>query len=396
MISRRHFTIGLCSCATGLTSGCIATTDDGRPIHEIASVPTNYSPERNDTEEAGIWLQMQKDEEKTKRSVVRIKNAKLDAFIDDLSCRIGGQYCGDMRKYIMRIPAFNATMAPNGMMSIWTGLMLRCKTESQLAAVIGHEFGHYLRRHSYQRIVDIKARADFIAVLSIGVAAAGLPPALTDLASLGMTGGIYAFSRDNEREADTIGLEKLADAGYDPFEAAEVWRRLTKESAASGKEKTRDVFTATHPDPLERIETLEAAARRRGKPIIPPPDRLQAALEDIRLDLLLDEIKKNKHEQTLALFDILMEDGYRKGETLFAKGELFRHRNKKDDTDSAIKFYQEALADSFAPPDTHRSLGLIYHKAGRKDEAATHIRRYLNLKPNAVDKQMLLSYIGSV
>jgi predicted Zn-dependent protease len=372
----------------------MATTDDGRPIREIASVPPNYKPERNDSDEAGIWLQMKKVEERTKHSSTRIRNAKLEAFIDDMTCKIGGKHCNDMRKYILRVPAFNATMAANGMMVIWTGLLLRCKNESQLASVIGHEFGHYFRRHSVQSVRDQKARLDFMAVFSLGVAVTGMPYGITEMANLGVTGGYFAFSRDHEREADIVGLEKLADAGYDPFEAAEIWRRLNVERSVVDQDRYKDMFYATHPDPHERIENLEAAAKLRGRPAIPPPDRLQAAIEDIRLDLLLDEVKKNKPEQTLAFFEILLEDGFRRGEVLFAKGELFRHRNKGDDIDKAIELYHKSLDDPSSPPETYRSLGLIHHKAGRKEEAATNIKRYLGLRPNSVDRQMLLSYIG--
>ena len=66
-------------------------------------------------------------------------------------------------------------MAPNGMMVVWTGLLLRAQNEAQLAAVIGHEAGHYIKRHSLKTWLDAKARTDLMAFLSIGLAVGGVP-----------------------------------------------------------------------------------------------------------------------------------------------------------------------------------------------------------------------------
>ena len=67
--------------------------------------------------------------------------------------------------HLVRTPLFNASMAPNGMMQVWTGLLLRVDDEAQLAAVLGHEFGHYLARHSTERLRDAKSRSAFGAFL---------------------------------------------------------------------------------------------------------------------------------------------------------------------------------------------------------------------------------------
>jgi predicted Zn-dependent protease len=394
MISRRNFTLGLCSCASGLTGACMGTTDDGRPVREIASLPPGFRPENLSSDEAGLWLTVQKAEDDVKRSPIRINSKKIMDFIDDVTCRISGNYCKDMRKYVIREPTFNAGMYPTGMMVINTGFLLRCNSESQVASVLGHEFGHYLRRHGLQGQRNRVAAMDGLAVFGLGVAAVGLSPRITDMAGIIAIGNVFAYGRDQEREADAVGMEKMVEAGYDPFEAAEIWSRLKRERDAVVGAKQGDPFFATHPAIEERLETLRSIANAKGRPAVPPPNRLMAAIEDIRIDLLLDEIKKNRHEQTLELFNMQQEDGQRLGEVLFAKGELFRYRNKPDDIETAVKLYQDALADKFAPPETHRSLGLMHHKAGRKNEAATHLRRYLALKPDAVDKQMLLSYIG--
>ena len=57
------------------------------------------------------------------------------------------------------MPQFNAMMAPNGMMLVWSGLLLRVENEAQLAAILGHELGHYLERHSVEQLRAAKDRA---------------------------------------------------------------------------------------------------------------------------------------------------------------------------------------------------------------------------------------------
>ena len=79
---------------------------------------------------------------------------KLHAYVEDIACRLGASHCPDIRVHIVRTPWFNASMAPNGMMQVWSGLLLRADNEAQLAAVLGHEIGHYISRHSVERLRD--------------------------------------------------------------------------------------------------------------------------------------------------------------------------------------------------------------------------------------------------
>src|SRR3989339_664331 len=107
------------------------------------------------SDEAGIWMMVDKAEMSVATSGQRVMDPELNAYVNDVVCRVAGDYCKDFRVYIMRIPQFNATMSPNGTMVIYSGFLLRAKNEAQLAAVVGHEISHYLRRHSAQRGKDI-------------------------------------------------------------------------------------------------------------------------------------------------------------------------------------------------------------------------------------------------
>ena len=161
--------------------------------------------------EAGLWMQMNNYEEKLKTSGSRLKDKDLEKYLKNILCKLTVEYCKDIRVYVQNIPYFNAFMAPNGMMVVWTGLLLRAQNEAQLAAVIGHEAGHYIKRHSLKSWLDAKSRTDLMAILAIGLSVGGIPGAgdIFNVTQLLQAGFMAKHSRDNEREADKNGLDFL-------------------------------------------------------------------------------------------------------------------------------------------------------------------------------------------
>ena len=123
-----------------------------------------------ETIEAGLWMQMNNYEERLKTSGSRLKDKDLEKYLKNILCNLSPDYCKDIRVYVQDIPYFNAFMAPNGMMVVWAGLLLRAQNEAQVAAVIGHEAGHYIKRHSLKSWLDAKSLTDLIVLLSIGLA----------------------------------------------------------------------------------------------------------------------------------------------------------------------------------------------------------------------------------
>ena len=95
-------------------------------------------------------------------------------------------------------------MAPNGMMQVWSGLLLRVENEAQLASILGHEMGHYVERHSLERWEQAKASLTLGQVAGIGLALAGAG-GLSALPNLIALASIFAYNREQEREADEFG-----------------------------------------------------------------------------------------------------------------------------------------------------------------------------------------------
>jgi Zn-dependent protease with chaperone function len=346
------------------------------------------------SDEGGLWMQMDRVEQSLQTSGRLVTDAALHAYLRGIVCRLASEHCADIRLYVVQTPHFNASMAPNGAMQVWTGLLLRADNEAQLAYVLGHELAHYLRRHSVQRWRDMRTKTNVAAVFTVLTAAAG-QGYIGSLAQLAALGSILAFSRDNEREADEIGLELTARAGYDPREAPKIWEALDRERRA-GKDSEPLIFFATHPPTEERIGTLKELA---GKAYT--PDRIMTdggqthatILAPLRATLLRDELRLRDFARSQVLLERLLAGEPTSGQLHFFQGELYRLRGGDGDAARALASYERALTVGGAPPETNRAAGLLLMREGDKERARAAFDRYLTEAPGAEDRPMIQSYL---
>jgi predicted Zn-dependent protease len=145
----------------------------------------------------------------------------------------------------------NAFCMPGGKIMVFTGLINQLRaSDAELAVVIGHEVAHALREHSREQVSQAAAAN---AVIGIGSAIFGLEGA-SDLAGAAYENLIATrFSRSHETEADRIGLELAARAGYDPRAGISLWQKML--SASSGSQPPE--FLSTHPSGENRIREIE-------------------------------------------------------------------------------------------------------------------------------------------
>ncbi|CAA7625860.1 putative Peptidase M48 Ste24p [Magnetospirillum sp. LM-5] len=387
MISRRAFTLGLAS----LLGGC-ATHHQSGPATGLPATTKGYRPPP-DSDEAGLWLAVDKVEQTQKRSPSRIRDQAANALVQDIICRLAGDRCPELRPYLVRVPEFNATCSPNGMVSVWSGLLLRCKDESQLAGVLGHEIAHYLRRHSLQRMRDKREWDDMMAFMQFTLQGP-LAKTMWDISSDVRMASISMFSRDHERESDEMGLVMMADAGYDPFACAETWRQLIDEDKAGDVKHDFNFFLSTHPATKERIETLQQLAEQRGRPKTSPPNRLDQAIRHLRRGFMEDEINQGRFKRTEKLLGRLAADGNDPAGALYYRGELYRRRNKDGDEAVALGFYHESCEAADPPAEAFRGVGLIRWRRGETDLAREYFRRYLDRAPQAGDSDMIRKYLS--
>lgn len=371
-------------------------TYDGN-VYSVADLAPGTRP-ASDTDEAGWWMQMDRAEREVDTAAHVIGDPALNDYVRKVTCRVALEYCDDLRIYLVRRAGFNASMAPNGMMTVWSGLLLRARNEAQLATVLGHEFGHYLRRHSLQRMRDAIDKTNGLAFASFAFAAAGLAPIGTMVAA-GVHGSIMAYGRDQEREADGYGLLFLYKAGYDTREAAKIWANLLRERDADPDAEQTDIFFSTHPESEERQAVLkrlgddlqrESGATEAGR------EAYLAATLPHRAAWIDDELRRREFEQTRVLLEDLLVDDPNPAELHFFLGENHRLRAADGDNEKALEFYEKALADTgTAPPELYRSLGIVRLRMNEGARAADAFRRYLEQVPDSPDRLIIEQMIKS-
>ncbi|WP_179006645.1 M48 family metallopeptidase [Winogradskyella forsetii] len=152
----------------------------------------------------------------------------------------------------------NAWCMPGGKIAFYTGILPIAANETGVAAIMGHEVAHALANHGQQRMSA--------AYIQQGLAVAGNVALSNDEQALGIfnqsygvvsnVAGMLPFSRSHETEADKIGLYLMAIAGYNPDEAAELWKRMKANSGGQAPPE----FLSTHPSNDSRIQNLQALA----------------------------------------------------------------------------------------------------------------------------------------
>ena len=184
-----------------LLTGALASVLITQPALAQQRAP-GLAPEM-DTAEGGLWSASETAERLARRSPELNTEPGLNAYVKGVACEIAPEYCGDIRIYVMDRPAFNAQMAPNGYMEVWSGLMLRAETEAELAFVLGHEIGHFAENHSIEQWNALKARLGVAMAIGAVAGAAGAYyavdlSALGNLAYLGAIAMTFNYSRNQE------------------------------------------------------------------------------------------------------------------------------------------------------------------------------------------------------
>ncbi|WP_018983257.1 M48 family metallopeptidase [Salinimonas chungwhensis] len=196
---------------------------------------------------------------KQKQNVSRqpVKNEYVECIADAITPYVPESvYDGKWEVVVFDEDQVNAFALPGGKIGVYTGLMKVAQTQDQLAAVIGHEIGHVIAQHGNERMSQG-------ALVNIGTQAVGqilaaneVPQTGPIMAAIGLgvqVGVQLPYSRAHESEADLIGLQLMAQAGFNPRESVDLWRNM---EAASGGQRPPEIMS-THPAPQSRIQSLQ-------------------------------------------------------------------------------------------------------------------------------------------
>ena len=391
------------ACAALACATPAGAADKTRPAPKPAPYAGVYQPQGVD--EIGMWREDDESERRLANSPIVIRDEALTAYVKGVLCTaVGEDRCNSTRVYVLREPTFNATMSPNGTMRVYSGLLLRVGSESELASVLGHEFGHFEKRHTLARFKAHRTGTDILSWAAVLTSMSGSYEVRRTFGDLEFSvyGTLLRFSRDNEREADLVGLGYLNASSLRPQAASRVWRNFMAETEASATARglkkprfDRIAFFASHPPEAERATYLGALAAPDGDTRDEGADRYKAAMAKWLPVFLEDQIKLNDFGGSEYLINQLAKDGWTPW-LWQARAELFRTRGAPRDLVHATDFYAKAIALDPQLAEAHRGHGLSLIKTGRATEGRRALERYLELKPDASDAAMIKMTIASV
>jgi predicted Zn-dependent protease len=400
-LSRRSLLLGGAAAVASLHTGVAEARI--RPQDMVPLVGPGFKP--TDKDEMGLWKDMDRAEEEIAGSNLVVQDPNLTAYLKSIIGTVGGPAAKDFRIYLLRIPDFNAMMFPSGFAVVFSGLLLRMRNEAQLAGVIAHESGHFLRRHMIRSWRDERRKTDLLAVGSmlVGIGGAGAGVYLGDyvqLAELGTLLSLLSYSREMEAEADALGVKLMEQNDYPPIEMSNIWEQLIGEEDASAryrnKHRHKGGIFDTHPSDASRMADLRADAQELtvpGKAYDARRERYLSTIANIRPTLLDDQVKLNDPGASQYLIETLAQDGWN-GLLRFYEGEVWRLRNRPGDQLRADQSYAAAVVYPDAPADAWRWHGISLMKQGRSAEAKAAFARYLTMKPDAPDASWVRQTMG--
>lgn len=187
-----------------------------------------------------------------------VRDPALQRYVDNVGAKLTKSKRASDFPYTFKVvsdDSINAFALPGGPMFIHTGLIKAAENEAQLAGVMSHEISHVALRHGTNQA----SKANLIqlpAILGSQLAGKGLVGSLAQLGiGLGANSVLLNFSRTAESQADTNGALIMADAGYNPMEMARFFEKL---EAETGKRSAVAQFFSSHPNPGNRVKSVEA------------------------------------------------------------------------------------------------------------------------------------------
>lgn len=192
-----------------------------------------------------------------------LEDAELSDYLNNLGYRLAS-HSPDVRQefefFVLQDPTINAFALPGGFIGVHTGLLTAAQSESELASVLAHEIAHVTQKHLARMIANQKKTAlTSIAALAVAILAARSNSQVSEAAiATAQASSIQSqldFTRENEREADRIGLQILVSAGFDPRAMATFFERMQK--ATRVYDNSAPSYLRTHPLTYERIADIQ-------------------------------------------------------------------------------------------------------------------------------------------
>jgi predicted Zn-dependent protease len=242
-LSRRHLLALAGASATAGLSGCAA-------YNELAA--STVSPEQEAKLGAQAFQQI-------KGETPQLRSPQAQARVQRIADRIipasGSSIpLSEWEVVVFDSDEVNAFALPGGHIGVYRGILEIADSDEEIATVMGHEVGHVTARHAAQRIGTSQFAEIGTALFGAGAQAYGLPTQVIGLLGAGVQYGlILPYTRNQELEADSLGLRYMAQAAYNPEAAVKFWQAMQANAGADGA----PAFLSTHPSGDQRIAQIE-------------------------------------------------------------------------------------------------------------------------------------------
>lgn len=324
---------------------------------------------------------------------------KAGAFLDDstTSYYLNGilkkvTHDKNLSLKVVKSPVFNAFAAPHGTIFICTGLLSRVENEAQMAALLCHEMTHIINDHAYRNLLNAKKNALSSARIRIGLEffVGELAGAVTNLT---LKSAISGYSRELEREADSVGLTMMNEAGYAPIEFRNLFFILKDQIERENIKQP--FFFATHPAITERIsnyyllqgvDTLSAA-----QGMINSESFTKMIGSILQIDGIMKIASGNFSDAENDFFRILKSDTCN-SQALIQLGNITRLRSVPQINEHVFKWYYRAK-DCDSTGEALRELGFYYLKSGEIDSVTHYLNIYQNSFPNSPYHSVVEDYL---
>lgn len=198
-----------------------------------------------------------------RKEVPEVRDAQVTGYIRSIGQRLVRQASGPMYPYSFSVADYreiNAFALPGGPVWIHRGVLHAATSESQVAGVLAHEVAHIAQRHAADQLTKATMANLGLGLLGAILGNGGGANAAQGAAGFLTNGMFLKFSRDDEREADQVGVQMMRRAGWDPRGMVELFEILQRE--ARRDPGAVEVFFSSHPSPQDRIGRLQAQVKQ--------------------------------------------------------------------------------------------------------------------------------------
>jgi Zn-dependent protease with chaperone function len=330
-----------------------------------------------------ILVQTRNFEKDLDRAGVFLKDSIVDTYLNFiLQTLIPDEYTArSLQVRVLKSPSLNAFATPHGSIYICTGLLARIENEAQVAALLAHEMTHVINEHAFKNMINTKKRALSSARLQIGLeflfgSFSGV------IGNITMKSAITGYSRDLEREADSMGLIKMKEAGYAPIAFRNLFILL--KTSIEQENIKQPFFFATHPALTERIENYYSLDGDDTLRASQGSENAGLFTKSITNVLLLDAAMKvaagNFTVAELSLSRILESDSCN-SQAYLLLGNITRLRASSEVNEHVFNWYYKAKNCDSTGSEPLRELGFYHFKNGKTDSASIYFNSFRERNP---------------